>query len=472
MATVAESPVVTSPVAATPTDATRLAVEAWTTYPNQTRLLSRKTLREAGERPDAGLVIAVRPATRHQTMDGFGFALTGGSAELIAGLPAARRSALLNELFSVDGGGAGIGLLRLSIGPSDLSRAVFAYDDAPPGAAGPSPAQFDLDAGDVHVVPVLKEILAVRPDLKLLATPWSAPPWMKTNESFVAGALKPDCYGAYAAYLVAYLAAMRARGITIHAMTPQNEPLNVKNEPSMTMTAAEQAAFVGGHLGPALRAAGFGDVALFCYDHNCDLPAYPLAVLADPQARRFLSGVAWHLYAGTPEALAEVAAVHPDMAMWITEQWVGTDGTFGPDLAWHVRNVLIGAIRNGARAVLEWNLAGDSAHGPHTPRGCGACVGALTIDGPAVAARNVSYYVIAHLARFVPPGSVRISSTALDMLPNVAFATPDGRIVLLVLNDGGAPTRFTLTCDGRTVTDTLPPGAVASYVCPAVPQAA
>lgn len=447
-------------------DDTRTAgvpVEAWTTHGDRSRLLDhRRGLFDNADRP-ADAAIVVRTAERHQVMDGFGFALTGGSAELIRALAPDNRNALLAELFSTRGSGIGVSVLRIGIGATDLSRAAFSYDDCPPGETDPALTRFSLDAGDPDIVPLLKEILTIRPDLRILATPWSAPPWMKTNGSFVAGSLKPEFYRTYADYLVAFVRGMRARGIPIAALTPQNEPLNVKNEPSMTMSAAEQAAFIGGHLGPALHAAGFGDVALFCHDHNCDRPDYPLTVLADARAKKFVSGVAWHLYAGSSDALSMVAAQHPDLTMYLTEQWVGDDGAFGSDLAWHVRNVLVGTIRNGARAVLEWNLAGDPAHGPHTPRGSAHCVGALTIDGGAIV-RNVSYYVVAHLSRFVPPGSVRVFSTAVETLPNVAFATPDGRVVLLVLNDGAEAMTFDIQCDGRAMTATLAAGAVATYV--------
>ncbi|RAI39374.1 glycoside hydrolase family 30 protein [Rhodoplanes roseus] len=447
-------------------EAGAFTVETWTTTADRSRLLApRRGRPENSDRP-ADAVLDVRPAERHQVIDGFGFALTGGSAELIRGLAPDDRKALLIELFSTLGGGIGISLLRIGIGATDLSRTAFSLDDCPPGETDPELTRFSLDAGDADVVPLLKEILAIGPGVRVLATPWSAPPWMKTNGSFVAGSLRPECYRSYAAYLVAFVRGMRARGIPVVALTPQNEPLNVKNEPSMIMTAAEQAAFIGDHLGPALRDAGLGDVELFCHDHNCDRPDYPLAVLADPRAKTFVSGVAWHLYAGTPDVLGTVAARHPGLKMYLTEQWVGDDGSFGGDLAWHVRNVLVGTIRNGGRAVLEWNLAGDPAHGPHTPRGSAHCVGALTIDGADIV-RNVSYYVIAHLARFVPPGSVRVFSTAVEALPNVAFATPDGRLVLLVLNDRGEETRFDIRCDGRTARQTLAAGAVATCVWPA-----
>jgi glucosylceramidase len=398
----------------------------------------------------------------YQAMEGFGFSLTGGSAQLVGRLPAAERSALLRELFLPDGNGIGVSFLRLSIGASDLSERCFSYDDLPAGEEDFDLARFDIEAGDPEVIPLLREILAVNPALRIMATPWSAPPWMKTNRSFIGGRLRPECYEVYAAYLVKYLRAMRERGIAIHAITPQNEPLNRKNEPSMVMEAGEQADFIGNHLGPALWNAGLADVELFCWDHNCDRMDYPLAVFADAGARRYLAGSAWHLYAGDISALSEVHRAYPDMKLYFTEQWVGSDGRFEADLRWHVRHVLVGAIRNWSRVVLEWNLASDPFCGPHTPGGESRCVGALTL-GEGIT-RNVAYYVIAHAAKFVRPGSLRIHSDEWRSLPNVAFRTPDGHIVLIALNDGQAPRSFNIVYRGKKAAATLPGGRVATYV--------
>jgi glucosylceramidase len=255
---------------------------------------------------------------------------------------------------------------------------------------------------------------------------------------------------------------MREHGIVVHAITPQNEPLNQKNDPSMRMEVAQQARFIRDHLGPALQEAGLADVELFCWDHNCDRKEYPLAVFADEGARRYLKGSAWHLYAGDISALSEVHRAYPDMKLFFTEQWVGADGQFAGDLMWHVRHVLIGSLRNWSRVVLEWNLASDPLCGPHTPGGEAHCVGALTVgDGIT---RNVAYYVIAHVARFVQPGSVRVHSNEMPSLPNVAFRTPSGRIVLLVLNDDSVPQSCVIRYRGNEALATVPARAVATFV--------
>jgi glucosylceramidase len=441
------------------------SIAAWVTSADQNFLLQRQQeclyFNGNGENLP---VISVNSEHSYQPIEGFGFSLTGGSAMLIGRLSDTDRNRLLRELFLPDGDGIGISFLRLSIGSSDLSERCFSYDDMPEGQSDPELAHFDIEAGDVEVIPLLQEILAINPDIKIIATAWSAPPWMKTSQAFRAGKLKPDCYGIYAAYLVLYLQAMRDKGIVIHAITPQNEPLNPKNEPSMLMEANEQAEFVKNHLGPALVSAGLADIEIFCWDHNCDVPEYPLAIFTDAEARRYLAGSAWHLYGGDISALSEVHKLYPDMKLYFTEQWVGSDGQFGGDLMWHVRHVLIGSLRNWSRVVLEWNLASDPFCCPHTPGGESRCVGALTIGDEV--SRNVAYYIIAHAAKFVRPGSVRIESSLPEALPNAAFLTLEGYIVLIVLNDG-EPRPFSVRYQGKSALASLPANSVATYVWPA-----
>jgi glucosylceramidase len=443
------------------------SLAVWLTAADRSALLQRQA-----EGPRFAAAADARPAIRvddrrvFQPIEGFGFSLTGGSALLISRLPEAERHALLRELFLPEGSGIGVSCLRLTIGASDLSERSFSYDDLPDGEEDFALACFDIGAGDREVIPLLREILAVNPKIRLIAAPWSAPPWMKTNGAFIGGALRPECEGVYAAYLVRYLEALRERGIVVHAITPQNEPMNPKNDPSMGMEAAQQARFIGQHLGPALEEAGLAQVEIYCWDHNCDMPEYPLAVFADERARRYLRGSAWHLYGGDISALSEVHRAHPDMKLYFTEQWVGADGQFAGDLLWHARHVLIGALRHWSRAVLEWNLAADPACRPHTPGGEAHCVGALTLEGESIA-RNVAYYVIGHAARFVRPGAVRIHSDAPASLPSVAFRTPSGQIVLLVLNDSGDPQSCAIRYRGMEARATLPAATLATLVWPA-----
>jgi len=436
----------------------------WLTCADQTRLFQKQTtgLEFLNDDANGFPLISVDRSQKYQAIEGFGFSLTGGSALLISRLPLTDQRTLLEELFSPAGDGIGISFLRLSIGASDLSECCFSYDDMPDGQSDFDLAHFDIEAGDREVIPLLQDILSINPDIRIIATAWSAPTWMKTNQSYIGGKLRPDCYAVYAAYLAKYLQAMREKGITLHGITPQNEPLNQKNEPSMIMEALEQADFIKNHLGPALQEAGLGEVELFCWDHNCDVKEYPLTVFADAEARRYLSGSAWHLYGGDISVLSEMHQAYPEMKLYFTEQWVGSDGEFGGDLLWHAKNVLIGSLNNWSRIVLEWNLASDPFCGPHTPGGEARCVGALTLGEEIT--RNVAYYVIAHASKFVRPGSVRIYSDAQASLPNAAFLTPAGQIVLIALNDGADPLTFTIQFEGKNALATLPARSVATYV--------
>ncbi len=446
-----------------PAHAQRPGVVAWVTTPDQAQLLRRQPGKLVfTNAPATGAVIEVADSQRFQAMDGFGYCLTGGSAALLHAMSAPARTRLLRELFGTGANDIGVSYLRISIGASDLDAAVFSYDDRPAGETDPTLSHFSLAPDAQHLIPVLKEILTINPTIKLLGSPWSPPPWMKTNGDSKGGSLKPEYYGAYAQYFVQYVRGMRAAGITIEAVTPQNEPLHPGNNPSLLLPAAQEAEFIGQHLGPAFRAAGI-KTKIICYDHNADRPDYPLAVLGNAAASPYVDGSAFHLYAGPVEALSQVHDAFPAKNVYFTEQWVGSKTDFAGNLGWHAKTLFIGAPRNWARVVLEWNLAADPQQNPHTPGGCTECLGALTLAPGNQVVRNVAYYVVAHASKFVRPGAVRVASTSAGVLPNVAYRTPSGGHVLLVQNDQPTPQAFSLRYRGQVVPLTLPAGAVATY---------
>ncbi|NQT27862.1 glucosylceramidase [candidate division KSB1 bacterium] len=414
--------------------------------------------------------ITVDPGVAYQKMDGFGFALTGGSALHIHNMSAANRNNLLSELFNyMDAepmvslqSNIGISYLRVSIGASDLDEYVFSYDDLPTGQTDVNMEQFTLEEDRKHVIPVLLEILQINPDIKIMASPWSPPVWMKTNRNSVGGSLKPEYYDAYAKYFVKYIQEMANEGITIDAITIQNEPLHPGNNPSLLMHADEQAAFIKNSLGPAFKNAGL-QTKIIIYDHNADRPDYPIAILDDPEANPYVDGSAFHLYGGDINDLSSVHDAHPDKNLYFTEQWIGAPGNFAGDLKWHVRQLIIGASRNWCKTVIEWNLAANENQDPHTPGGCTQCLGAVTISGDMIT-RNPAYYIIAHASKFVRPGSLRISSTTTEDLPNVAFKTPDDRVVVIVLNNGNSEESFNILIDDKAINSSLSAGAVGTYV--------
>ena len=439
-------------------------VDFWLTKPDESvKLQKQNTVLAFNTSSNQYPIIDVDAASTFQTIDGFGYTLTGGSAEVINSLSSSIKQQLLQELFGSDSTSIGVSYLRLSIGASDLNEAPFSYDDMPSGQTDQTLANFSLQPDMTNLVPILKEIIAINPAIKLLATPWSAPVWMKDNNSFVGGSLQTQYYDVYAKYFVKYIQQMKAQGITIDAITPQNEPLNPNNNPSLVMTADEQANFIKNNLGPAFQSAGL-NTKIIIYDHNCDRPDYPLAILNDAAARAFVNGSAFHLYGGDISALSTVKAAYPDKALYFTEQYTPSNGSFEGDLKWHLKNVIIGSMRNWSQVALEWNLANNGAYGPHTDGGCSVCKGAITVQTSSSYDRNVAYYIIGHVSKFVPPGSVRISSTVSGDINNVAFKTPSGKKVLVVENDGSATAIFNIRYNGKWVLTSLPSGGVGTYI--------
>lgn len=438
-------------------------VEAWVSNPSGNVLFQRQNISlKFGKETKQHPTIGVDASKTFQTIDGFGNCLTGGSATLLNRMDKASRAQILEELFATDANNIGISYLRISIGASDLSDRVFSYNDLPAGETDVEMTKFSIDPERADLIPVLKEILAINPTIQIMGSPWSAPTWMKTNNASKGGSLRPEYFDAYAKYFVKYIQAMKAEGIIIDAITIQNEPLHPGNNPSMYMTAADQAEFIKKSLGPAFAAANI-KTKIIIYDHNADRIDYPLEILNDPEAAKYVDGSAFHLYGGKIEDLSKVHEAFPNKHLYFTEQWVGAPGNMAGDLAWHVRTLIIGATRNWCRNVLEWNLAADPASDPHTDGGCDRCLGTITIDGNKIT-RNPAYYILAHASKFARPGSVRIDSNLPDKLPNVAFQTPEGKKVLIVLNDHKTARQFNIQFNGKTVATSLESGAVGTYV--------
>ncbi|MDR1644992.1 MAG: glucosylceramidase [Tannerellaceae bacterium] len=465
-------------------------VESWITTADRSSLLRKQTRTLAfGPENRRGMAIIVDERQSFQPIDGFGFALTEGSAfHLHRMTPAARRQ-LLEQLFATGSPNAGISYIRLTLGASDLNNFVYSYDDLAPGETDYELRKFSLGHDRDDILPVLKEILTIAPDIRILASPWSAPAWMKANNNVRDGSLRPECYDVYARYFVRYIQEMAREGIRIDAVTVQNEPLNSRNTPSMPWLWQEHAEFVGKHLGPAFRRAAI-ETKIIIFDHNCDRPDYPLAILNDPETASCVDGSAFHHYGGYLSAMSVVHTARPDKNIYFTEQML----TERPQsetiqIAASVKRLIIDVTRNWSRNVILWNLAADPLNDPHTDNGgCSMCQGAVTIDGDLVTF-NIAYYTLAHASSFVPSGSVRIASTQpfdpgvdltqdeerpevrratlvphSEVLPNVAFLRPDGRIVLIVANTGGSETTVKIQSGGQYVYDRLPSGATATYV--------
>ncbi|HUF28787.1 MAG TPA: glycoside hydrolase family 30 beta sandwich domain-containing protein [Gemmatimonadaceae bacterium] len=445
---------VTTPPASPAATLAGAPVEVWLTTGDRTSLLARQTDVRFGAanaaapvQSDADATIKVDTTASYQEMVGFGAAVTDAAAWLIqTRLTPSQRDSLMRDLFG-RGNGIGLSFVRLTIGASDFSLAHYSLADPPADATEPSLEHFSIEPTRGTVLPTVRQALAINPRLRVMASPWSAPAWMKTSGSLIGGTLRDDSYDAFADYLRRYIEAYAAEGVPIWAITLQNEPHHVPDDyPGMRLDPAQRTRLIARHVGPAFEQRGLRTL-IFDWDHNWDEPESPLGVLADTAARRWVAGVAWHCYGGDVSAQSLVRERHPDVDTYFTEcsggEWAPS---FGDNLVWNLSTLIIGATRHWARGVLLWNLALDEAHGPHLG-GCSDCRGVVTIDSRnGAVTRNEEYYALAHASRFVLPGARRIESTAgASGVESVAFRNPDdGSFVLIAVNTAAAPRRVSV----------------------------
>ena len=441
-------------------------VVAYETTANKAKLFRQETIDylASDAKPDAEFVLTLDPTEKFQTIDGFGAAITGSASINLTRMPAGARRALLVETFSPTEG-LGYGYVRVSIGCSDFSLSEFSLWDEP------GEENFALSSEDLeYVIPILKEIKEINPNLKIMASPWTCPPRMKVNNltelkpfnSWTSGQLNPKYYDEYARYFVKYLTAMKENGVEVASITMQNEPLNRGNSASLFMTWQEQKEFVK-VLAPKMREAGF-DTEILAFDHNFNYDSnkpeckdqfgYPLHIYEDEEAAQYIAGAAYHAYGGNKEEMKRVRDARPDKALYFTEQSIGSWGySFGGDLMWFMREIAVGTLNYDCKAVIVWNFMLDDQKGPNRPGGCQQCYGAVnlsTSDHKSVE-RYSHFYEIGHLAKGFGQGAVRVGlHCAVDGReaepPRGFYATsclnPDGTAAVLAVNDSDAPRTF------------------------------
>ncbi|HEY1013679.1 MAG TPA: carbohydrate-binding protein [Herpetosiphonaceae bacterium] len=461
-----------------PSRAAGETVGVWVTTEDQSKLLQQQAPASFGpDGPANATTIDVNPAVTYQQMDGFGASLTDSSAWLINQLSVSSREQLLQALFNPSTG-IGLSFLRQPMGGSDFSLGSYSYDDTCCDLN-----DFTLSNGhdNAYIIPQLQRIKQINPQVRLMATPWSPPTWMKTSGGWYGGGdgnpsrLLGQHYATYAAYFVKYVQQYAAQGLPIDFVTLQNEPYNNNNGmPAMHMDPGEQAAFIKNNLGPAFAQNGIG-AKILVWDHNWDVPDYPTSVLNDAAARQYVAGVAWHCYGGGPEAQTAVRNAYPDKGAWLTEcssgTWVGggswqQNGSFGANLYRNVRQLVIGSTRNWSRSVINWNLVLDQSNGPtNGPGACFTCFAAARVNTASKTwSPDVDYYSLGHVSKFVAPGAYRIASNTFGGgIENVAFKNPDGSIALVALNAGGSSSTFKVRWAGQSFSYTLPRGAVATF---------
>lgn len=433
-------------------------VSVFTTSANQDQLFCYSSVPFLNSR-ERCQQISLLPELTYQEVDGFGAAITGSTAYNLLQMTQKDRTAFFKEVFDPQEG-LGYSYIRVSIGCSDFSLSEYTYCDIP------GIENFTLQLEDtLYVIPVLKEILSINPTLKIMASPWTAPRWMKIEDlkdrkpynSWTGGQLNPQYYVDYAYYFVKYIQSMKRKGIDITAVTIQNEPLNRGNSASMYMTWQEQRDFIKMALGPAFKKAGIKSKIIvfdhnFNYDEIPDQEQYPLRIYEDPEASKYIDGAAYHAYGGNSTELEMIHEKRPDKNLYFSEMSIGEwNPSFEDDLMWFMSEVGIGTLNRWSKAIIVWNLMLDIKHGPNRPGGCLQCYGVVDIDeNYKTLKRRSHYYLIGHLSKVIKPGAIRIGSTKLDVqgIEYVAFRNPDASYGMVLLNKN-PDTQNVLVRDGN-----------------------
>ncbi|MFC8349165.1 ricin-type beta-trefoil lectin domain protein [Streptomyces sp. NPDC057280] len=413
--------------------------------------------------------ITVDENTRYQTFTGGGASFTDTAAWLMnssGALSQTTRDATMRKLFSPTDG-IGLSFLRNPMGASDLARYGYTYDDVPAGQTDPNLNSFSIAHDLADVVPLTKQALQLNPSLTVMASPWTAPAWMKDSGSLNGGWLKAEDYGAYANYFVKYLQAYKDQGVPVSYVTVQNEPTCCSGYPSMSWNASGLAYFTKSELLPKLNASGLSTKVL-AHDWNWDVyDSYAAATVDDAAVRSNpnFGGIAWHGYSDI-SGVSKQTTVHNQ---YPTLDAFGTEHSGGTWIANQQRedmNNIIDYTRNWAKSVTKWSLAVDQNMGPHNG-GCGTCTGLITVhngDGASgTVDYTVEYYTMGHLTKFVRPGAQRIASTASSAVPNVAWRNPDGSKALIAYNDASSAKTVTINWGSQHATYSLPGKTSATF---------
>lgn len=411
--------------------------------------------------------ITVDENTRYQTFTGGGASFTDTAAWLMnssGALSPATRDATMRKLFSPTDG-IGLSFLRNPMGGSDLARHGYTFDDVPAGQTDPDLSEFSVAHDLADVLPLTKQARQLNPKVTVMASPWTAPAWMKDSGQLNGGWLKAEDYGTYASYFVKYLQAYRDQGVPVDYVSAQNEPTCCGGYPSMSWNASGLAYFTKSELLPKLAAAGLTTKVL-AHDWNWDTyDGYAAQTVDDAAVRAHpnFGGIAWHGYGGD---VAEQSAIHdryPQLDAFGTEH---SGGTWIADQQREDMLNIVDYTRNWAKSVTKWSLAVDQNMGPHNG-GCGTCTGLVTLhngDGRSGQVDyTVEYYTMGHLTKFVRPGAQRIASTGSSAVPNVAWRNPDGSKALIAYNGGTSAKTVTVNWGGQHATYALPAKTSATF---------
>jgi glucosylceramidase len=402
--------------------------------------------REGSGKSGAG-TITLNPETRFQEILGFGAAFTDASCYVFSQMSGDTREQLFHELFHPSE--MGLNVCRTCIGASDYSREVYSFDEGEPD---PDLKRFSIDHDRAYLLPALRQARKVNSDLFLFSSPWSPPGWMKANGSMLGGSMRKKSFASYASYFLKFLQAYAAEGVSIQAVTSQNEVDTDQDGrmPACLWGQEYEIEFVKEHLGPALKRNGIA-TKIWLLDHNYNLWGRAICELDDPDVRKYANAIAWHGYVGAADMISKVAAVHPDAEMHWTEGGPDyTSPTYATDWAQWGRT-FTDVLRNSCKSITGWNLALDERGRPNI--GPFSCGGLVTIHSQTKAVtRSGQYWAFAHFSRMIRRGARRFDSRGtVSGVDHVGCENPDGQRILVLTN--AAAERPLTVQTGAMVTD-------------------
>lgn len=421
--------------------------------------------------------IVLDPATRCQEVLGFGGAFTDASCYLFHRMEPDARHALLSDLYGPKGLGLSIG--RTCIGSSDYSTKMYNYDESP--EPDPELKKFSIDYDRKWILPTLREAREINPELFLFSCVWSPPGWMKAGGSMLGGSMREHWFAPHAQYFVKFLQAYSAAGVMVQAVTVNNEVDTDQDGrfPATLWGQQYEMGFVRDHLGPALEQASL-DTKIWILDHNYNLWGRVVDELSNQEVSKYVDGVAWHSYVGTPDAMSRVHDMFPAKHMYFTEGGPPAHlfsrprhreyayPVYGTDWAqWS--SAFTDMLRNWSRCICVWNLLlnedgrPDIANPPRPLRPGGlVCVNSksqqLTHSG--------AYFAFPHYSKAIQRGAhIFASSGNLPGIDHVAAENPDGERVLVVTNsNSGRGQHLQCRLGSRALNLVLPPDSITSFV--------
>jgi len=441
--------------------------------------------------------IKLQPEEKFQTITGIGGSFTEASAYLLNKLGNGNRKKIIDAYFGDDG--ARYSLTRTHMNSCDFSLSNYSYA---PVEGDTLLDHFSIEEDREDIIPMIKEAMAASKDgFKILASPWTAPPWMKDNNDWRGGKLLPEYRDTWALFFSKYVDAYKAEGIDIWGFTVENEPLgNDNNWESMLFTPEEMTDFVRDYLGPKLAADGH-EVKILGYDQNRgeELEEWINAMFKDEASAKYFDGTAVHWYASTfdwfPEALQMAhkaapgkhlmqteACVDAEVPRWQDDQWYwskeatdwGWDWAPEKDKHLHPKYTpvyryardIIGCLNNWVDGWIDWNMVLDTRGGPNWFENW--CVAPVIVDPEKDEVYFTPlYYTMVHFSRYIRPGAVRIGFTNSDeSLMITAAQNPDGSIVVVVLNQGADAKSFNLSLQESTVPITISAQAIQTIMIP------